>query len=421
MMILLINRYRLFSFSLIVCFVINSFPCFAYSVPTNINVQAEDKVYYEPKKPPEKSLEELYQDVFMMMLLPYIQKEVDNYYEKNTGYSPSVDPWMIDLLSIERPYGYRSFTFTMNLEVNPYLGAHNSIGVDHITTRVSYDKVEILKYEHVEDKPIPPWLQKNDNQAKKSLESISTSSIKQAEWESLNPQQKEFFLERLIMLSYSSQIQEVVDNYYLTQMGYDVDKIIDVKLIEPYKYEMLIQISTFAGAHNPPYGVDKVTIHFSNLCDGKIVKYEHKGKECKSESILTDLNQKVNTKSYSLKVPSKWNVKTDGVDTEFFIGDNKVGEVARFGYLVFGNHYEILEEKHLTHFSTDIFMVKLARSKPAAAKDDTITEELHFYLPSISSTGKLTFGSKDVYDIRFFTEFVRDDTALEIIKTFKYN
>jgi hypothetical protein len=54
------------------------------------------------------------------------------------------------------------------------------------------------------------------------------------------------------MLSYVSQTQEAVENYYLTQTGFDVEKIIDVKLIEPYKYEMQIQISTFTGAHNPP-------------------------------------------------------------------------------------------------------------------------------------------------------------------------
>ncbi|MBC8061679.1 MAG: DUF3888 domain-containing protein [Clostridiaceae bacterium] len=252
------------------CFTISNFPSYAYPVPTTINVQDEDEVHYKPKKPPERSLEELYQDVFMMLLLPYIQKEVSNYYEKNTGYSPSVDPWWIDILNIERPYGYRSFTFIMKLKVNPYLGAHNSIGVDHITIKISYDKVEIIKYEHIKDYPIPPWLQRNDVQNKKSsIDSISTISIKQADWDSLNCQQKEFFLERLIMLSYGSQIQEAVDNYYLIQRGFDVEKIIDVKLIEPYKYEMKILISTYTWAHNPSYGVDIITIHFGKLCSGK--------------------------------------------------------------------------------------------------------------------------------------------------------
>ncbi|OPX46001.1 hypothetical protein CLHUN_04760 [Ruminiclostridium hungatei] len=135
---------------------------------------------------------------------------------------------------------------------------------------------------------------------------------------------------------------------------------------------------------------------------------------------LSDLNQKVEIKAYSITVPSKWKVKTDGIETEFYIGDKKVGEVARYGYLTYGNHYELLYEKHLQGFSTDVLMVKLARSLPAAANDDTITEELHFYLPLTSSNEKLNFGTKEVYDIKFFTGFVQEDTALEIIKTFRY-
>lgn len=35
-----------------------------------------------PYQPLEQSKEELYQDIFMSLLLPYIQKEVDKYYFK---------------------------------------------------------------------------------------------------------------------------------------------------------------------------------------------------------------------------------------------------------------------------------------------------------------------------------------------------
>ncbi len=104
-------------------------------------------------------MEELYQDVFMTMLLPYIQEAVSNYYEENTGYSPNVDPYGPVILSIERPNGYRTFLFIIKLEVAPYLGAHNSIGVDHITIRVSAGEVKVEKFEHIKSYPVPPWLQ----------------------------------------------------------------------------------------------------------------------------------------------------------------------------------------------------------------------------------------------------------------------
>lgn len=124
-----------------------------------LNQPVKYRTYFEPKTPSKGSLEELYRDVFMTMLLPYIQEAVNKYYEENTGYSPNVDPWQPDILSIERPNGYRTFVFVIKLEVAPYLGAHNPIGVDRITIRVSSGEVKVEKFEHIISYPIPSWLQ----------------------------------------------------------------------------------------------------------------------------------------------------------------------------------------------------------------------------------------------------------------------
>lgn len=115
--------------------------------------------YFKPDKPAEGSIEEIYQDVFITLLLPYIEEAVTDYYEKNTGYSPSVDPWEPDIISIARPKGYRTFLFVIKLEVSPFLGAHNSIGVDRLTIRVSSGEIKVEEFEHIKDFPIPPWLQ----------------------------------------------------------------------------------------------------------------------------------------------------------------------------------------------------------------------------------------------------------------------
>ncbi|NSW92127.1 MAG: DUF3888 domain-containing protein [Firmicutes bacterium] len=34
----------------------------------------------------------------------------------------------------------------IKLEIKPYLGAHDSIGIDHITVKVSLGKVEVQKF-----------------------------------------------------------------------------------------------------------------------------------------------------------------------------------------------------------------------------------------------------------------------------------
>lgn len=117
------------------------------------------KTYFEPDRPKAGSIEEIYLDGFLLLLLPYIQQSVNDYYKENVGYLPTVDPWDIDVLSIERPNGYRTFLFLLKLQLTPYLGAHNTIGLDHITIRVALCDVKVEKFEHIESYPIPPWLQ----------------------------------------------------------------------------------------------------------------------------------------------------------------------------------------------------------------------------------------------------------------------
>lgn len=117
------------------------------------------QTYFEPETPSKGSLEELYRDVFMTLLSPYIQEAVNDYYEENMGYSPYIALWQPDILSIERPDGYRTFMFVIKLEVTPYLGAHYPVGVDHITIRISSGEVKVEKFEHIKSYPIPSRLQ----------------------------------------------------------------------------------------------------------------------------------------------------------------------------------------------------------------------------------------------------------------------
>jgi hypothetical protein len=108
-------------------------------------------------QPPEQSREELYQDIFISLLLPYIQNEVDIYYSKYLIRHPMVAPYTVYILSAERPKGYRTFLFRLKLRVDCYIGPHNSVGLDDITVTVGGSgDVKIEKFEHIKSYALPP-------------------------------------------------------------------------------------------------------------------------------------------------------------------------------------------------------------------------------------------------------------------------
>jgi len=89
--------------------------------------------------------------------LPYIQKEVDNYYSKYLTDTPMVAPYTVYVLNAERPKGYRSFSFNIKLGVDSYIGPHLGVGLDYITVTISGSgDVKIEKFEHVKSYELPP-------------------------------------------------------------------------------------------------------------------------------------------------------------------------------------------------------------------------------------------------------------------------
>lgn len=110
-----------------------------------------------PYQPPEQSREELYQDIFISLLLPYIQNEVNKYYSKYLTQTPMVAPYTVYVLNAERPNGYRTFSFRLKLQVDSYIGPHNSVGLDYITVTVEgFGNVKIEKFEHIKSYVLPP-------------------------------------------------------------------------------------------------------------------------------------------------------------------------------------------------------------------------------------------------------------------------
>lgn len=114
-----------------------------------------------PYTSPEQSREELYQDIFVSLLMPYIDKEIDNYYLKYLTGSPTVAPYTVSILSAERPNGYRTFFFRLKLRVSSYTGPHIGVGLDYITVTVGGSgAVTVEKFEHIKSYELPPEYQK---------------------------------------------------------------------------------------------------------------------------------------------------------------------------------------------------------------------------------------------------------------------
>lgn len=105
--------------------------------------------------PQEGSIEELYKDIIVRLIEPYVTKEIEQYYGKPYLY----DLWNMKFLQINRLNGYRSFTFTITVEVRPFIGAHNTIGVDKMTIRIERENPTVENFKHIKSFPIPKHLQ----------------------------------------------------------------------------------------------------------------------------------------------------------------------------------------------------------------------------------------------------------------------
>jgi len=105
--------------------------------------------------PPKDSTEELYQHIFLTLLDPYISDAIYGYYGKSYIHAP----WDVKIINVERGNYFETGMFKMAIEVAPYVGAHNAVGVDHITLVIEAGgDVEVVDFNHIKSYPIPDYL-----------------------------------------------------------------------------------------------------------------------------------------------------------------------------------------------------------------------------------------------------------------------
>lgn len=108
----------------------------------------------------DESQDILYQDVIITALAPTINTAIADYYKKILTVSPGYGSRSIKILDIERPNGNRTWNFVINIEVEPFVGPHITVGKDRITISLSYPGTqEVLEFEHIKDYPLPTHYQ----------------------------------------------------------------------------------------------------------------------------------------------------------------------------------------------------------------------------------------------------------------------
>ncbi len=117
----------------------------------------------ERTKPPQDTKEMMVHDILMLFLGPEIDKAVSKYYSKYLTYSPLVYPYQVEIVNLERIGGFRTFHFSITLEITPVVGPHISVGKDRLTFEIAPTiipgQIKLKKFEHLETHELPPHWQ----------------------------------------------------------------------------------------------------------------------------------------------------------------------------------------------------------------------------------------------------------------------
>jgi hypothetical protein len=111
-------------------------------------------------EPTQDSDELRLQDMLMLMLTPYIEKDLNNYYYPKIlrSFSPAVTPWKIVVIETSRINGFRSFKLQITFEIEPTDGGQwIPVGKDRMTYEISTGpKVKLINHTHLKTYEYPP-------------------------------------------------------------------------------------------------------------------------------------------------------------------------------------------------------------------------------------------------------------------------
>ncbi|MGN4126502.1 DUF3888 domain-containing protein [Lysinibacillus sphaericus] len=110
-------------------------------------------------EPTQDSNELRLQDMLMLMLTPYIEKDLTNYYYPKIlkDFSPHVTPWKIELIETKRNH-FRGFKMQITFEIEPTDGGQwIPVGKDRMTYEISSGpEVKLINHTHLKTYKYPP-------------------------------------------------------------------------------------------------------------------------------------------------------------------------------------------------------------------------------------------------------------------------
>jgi hypothetical protein len=124
-------------------------PCYAYDVTLEQNLKIEQRQLTEDS---EKII---YRDTVISLLVPYIQREINNYYKEYLTELPIIFPYSVDIVNAERQGG-NGYLIRLEVIAHPFVGPVNTVGDDRIIIETgALGSVEIKKFEHLKSYPLP--------------------------------------------------------------------------------------------------------------------------------------------------------------------------------------------------------------------------------------------------------------------------
>jgi hypothetical protein len=109
--------------------------------------------FFENNEMPQESETETFKNMVITLIKPYVDNAIADYYSEYMVCPPREDPFSYEFLSIVKNSNY---SYTLKLQVQPFVGPHNSVGLDHITLKIDTEGVTIEKYEHLKSYDLPP-------------------------------------------------------------------------------------------------------------------------------------------------------------------------------------------------------------------------------------------------------------------------
>ena len=103
----------------------------------------------------------LYREILITALDPYIQQAVSDYYGKNVsnyyGKYVMAPPYMVRVMDAKKNNNEQIYDVTF--EVEPYIGPHDEVGIDQMTLSISPIKIDVTDFKHIKSFSLPSNMQ----------------------------------------------------------------------------------------------------------------------------------------------------------------------------------------------------------------------------------------------------------------------